>query len=81
MGHVAASLITPCPKVLDALLARGDDRVLELRNVLGCEAEARQPQLRADAVTLRGLAQQAREPPYERTGSLTPVLPIGVGDQ
>src|SRR5437867_3016566 len=81
MGHVAASFVAPGPKIVDALLARGRNGRLELRDVSALEAEARHPELRADAVALGRLAQEAGEAAHERAGRLAPVLPVRVRRQ
>src|SRR2546430_9056372 len=51
------------------------NRGLELGDLLLRKPEARQPELRADAVALARLVQQPRKAAHERTGRLVPVLP------
>src|SRR2546430_12780143 len=55
------------------------NRGLELGDLLLRKPEARQPELRADAVALARLVQQRRKAAHERTGRLIPVLPVRIG--
>ena len=60
-GHVAAGLVAPRPDVVDPGRARRRHRRLEVGDVVARQAEARQPELGADAVTSRGLGEERGE--------------------
>src|SRR5438132_815379 len=77
--HVPAGFVAPRPEILDAFLACALDRRLELGDLVRSQAEARQPELRRNAVPLARLAQELREATHERPGRLVPVLPVRVG--
>jgi hypothetical protein len=74
---VAARLVAPRPDVVDPGGARRLDRRLEVGNVLACEAEARHPQLRPDAVRAAVSASSCREAADERAGSSSKFFQYG----
>ncbi len=80
-AHVPARLEAPRPEVVDAGRARRRHSRLEVGDLRRRQAEARDPELRADAVAGRGAGQQTGEPVDEGAGRLAEDLPVGIGGE
>ena len=80
-AHVPARLERPRPEVVDAGGARGGDGCGQIGNVGGGQAEARNPELRSDAVRARRRRDALGVLAHERLGGLPERLPVRVGRQ